>query len=345
MDQAEMKERTSEALRILILEDVPADAEMIERELKNTGIAFTSKCVYKKDDFLKQLEDFSPNIILSDYSMPQFNGMEALELVKERYPSIPFIIVTGSINEATAVECMKAGADDYVLKEGLKHIGPAVEGALEKKRLREGKEKAEAVIRQSAREWQTTFDSVNDAICLINMEGKILQCNKAMASLLDKPIHEVLGSTCWELVHNTSEPIEGCPFIRIREETHQRETMRFASGDRMLQVTVDPVLGDDGDLISVVHIISDITSLNRAEEQQKKLISELQNALAKVKKLSGFLPICASCKKIRDDKGYWNQIEVYIRDHSEADFSHGLCPECVENLYPDLDLSFKGDDS
>ncbi len=344
MDQAEMKERTSEALRILILEDVPADAEMIERELKNNGTAFSLNCVYNIDDFLKQLAAFSPDIILSDYSMPQFNGMEALELVKALYSSIPFIIVTGSINEATAVECMKAGANDYVLKEDLKHIGPAVEGALEKKRLKEEKEKAEEIGRQSAWEWQTIFDSVNDAISLINMEGKILQCNKAMASLLDKPVHEVLGSTCWELVHNTSEPIEGCPFIRMRE-THRRETMRLPSGDRMLQVTVDPVLGEDGDLISIVHIISDITALNRAEEQQKNLISELQNALAEVKKLSGFLPICASCKKIRDDKGYWNQIENYIRDHSEADFSHGICPECAKNLYPGLELSFKGNDS
>ncbi len=344
MDQIEMKVRTSKALHILILEDVPADAEMMERELKNSGIVFTSNCVYKKDDFLTQLDVFSPDIILSDYSMPQFNGMAALELVKERYSSIPFIIVTGSINETTAVECMKAGADDYVLKEGLKHIGPAVEGALEKKWLKEEKEKAEAKIRQSAREWQTTFDSVNDAISLINIEGKILQCNKAMASLLDKTVLEVMGSTCWELVHNTSERIEGCPFMRM-QETHQREIIRLPSGDRMLQVTVDPVLDEDGDLISVVHIISDITALNQAEEQQKNLISELQTALAKVKKLSGFLPICASCKKIRDDKGYWNQIENSIRDHSEADFSHGLCPECAKNLYPGLELSFKGYDS
>jgi len=344
MDQAEMKERTSEAPRILILEDVPADAELMVRELKNNGIAFTSTCVYKKDDFLKQLEYFSPDIILSDYSMPQFNGMEALELVKERYPSIPFIIVTGSINEATAVECMKAGADDYVLKEDLKRIGRAVEGALEKKRLREEKEKAEEIVRQSARAWQTTFDSVNDAISLINLEGKILQCNKAMATFLDKPVHEVMGSTCWELVHHTSEPIEGCPFMRMRE-THQRETMSLPYGDRMLRVTVDPVLGQDGDIISAVHIISDITVLYRKEEQQKNLISELQDALAKVKMLSGFLPICASCKKIRDDKGYWNQIEAYIRDHSEAEFSHGLCPECAKKLYPGFEISLKADDS
>jgi len=75
------------------------------------------------------------------------------------------------------------------------------------------------------------------------------------------------------------------------------------------------------------------------EQEREELIGELKEALSKVKQLSGFLPICASCKKIRDDKGYWNQIESYIRDHSEAEFSHGICPECCEKLYPDLNVT------
>jgi PAS domain S-box-containing protein len=78
------------------------------------------------------------------------------------------------------------------------------------------------------------------------------------------------------------------------------------------------------------------TERNRIESEREKLISQLQDALAKVKTLRGLIPICASCKKIRDDKGYWNQIEVYIRDHSEVDFSHGLCPECIKKLYGDI---------
>jgi hypothetical protein len=68
-----------------------------------------------------------------------------------------------------------------------------------------------------------------------------------------------------------------------------------------------------------------------------RLIAELQQALAKVKTLSGMLPICASCKKIRNDEGYWQSVEVYIRDHSEAEFTHGLCPDCIKKLYPDLE--------
>lgn len=85
----------------------------------------------------------------------------------------------------------------------------------------------------------------------------------------------------------------------------------------------------------VLSSINDITERKRAEVKQEKLIGELQEALVRVKQLSGLLPICASCKKIRDDNGYWKQIEAYIRDHSEAEFSHGICPECAEELYPE----------
>ncbi|HIJ79941.1 MAG: response regulator [Desulfobulbaceae bacterium] len=78
--------------------------------------------------------------------------------------------------------------------------------------------------------------------------------------------------------------------------------------------------------------------LEKMATEREKLITELKEALAKVKTLSGFLPICAACKKIRDDKGYWSQIESYIRDHSEAVFSHGICPDCAQKLYPNIDL-------
>ena len=89
-------------------------------------------------------------------------------------------------------------------------------------------------------------------------------------------------------------------------------------------------------------IISDITERKRIEEEKERLIIELQHALAQVKKLSGFIPICASCKKIRDDKGYWRQVEEYIRDHSEALFSHSICPDCMRSLYPEIAADVSG---
>jgi len=89
-------------------------------------------------------------------------------------------------------------------------------------------------------------------------------------------------------------------------------------------------------LCSTIH---DISMRKTAEREREELIQNLQKALSEVKTLRGFLPICASCKKIRDDKGYWNQIETYVREHSEAEFSHSICPECAKSLYPELKLS------
>ncbi len=88
--------------------------------------------------------------------------------------------------------------------------------------------------------------------------------------------------------------------------------------------------------MALVPLEKEIELRKKTEEEREKLIKDLTEAMAEVKTLSGLLPICASCKKIRDDKGYWNQIEEYIRDHSEAEFSHSICPECAKKLYPDF---------
>ncbi len=86
----------------------------------------------------------------------------------------------------------------------------------------------------------------------------------------------------------------------------------------------------------VLVFVQDITDQRRREEEREHLIQELQKALSEVKRLSGLIPICASCKKIRDDRGYWKQVEEYIKEHSDAEFSHGICPECAEKLYPEF---------
>jgi YesN/AraC family two-component response regulator len=85
-------------------------------------------------------------------------------------------------------------------------------------------------------------------------------------------------------------------------------------------------------------IIMHEEELRKKNEERERLIAELQDALARIKTLRGLIPICASCKKIRDDKGYWNQLEMYIREHSDAEFTHGICPDCLKKLYPDIKI-------
>jgi two-component system cell cycle sensor histidine kinase/response regulator CckA len=163
-----------DALRILILEDVPMDAELVEYELERARIPFSSRRVDSREDFLRELEQFSPDLILSDYTLPRFDGMTALSLARERAPSIPFLIVTGSVNEETAVGCMKAGATDYLLKSNLARIGPAIEAALERSRAHAQKVQAEAALAASERRFRSLVQNSSDLVTIVSPDGTIL---------------------------------------------------------------------------------------------------------------------------------------------------------------------------
>ncbi len=117
-------------LRILMLEDVPTDAELIERELRRGQIDFVSRRVATKEDFEEQLSGFDPDIILADFSLPGFDGLDALAIARESCPQIPFIFVSGAIGEERAIETLKKGATDYVLKDRLSRLPPALGRAL-----------------------------------------------------------------------------------------------------------------------------------------------------------------------------------------------------------------------
>jgi|WetSurMetagenome_2_1015567.scaffolds.fasta_scaffold833701_1 hypothetical protein len=109
-----------------------------------------------------------------------------------------------------------------------------------------------------------------------------------------------------------------------------------SEAERANEVSMYPVLDHQGKVKRVAIFSKDVTDRRRSEEERIRPIGELRDSLNKVKLLSGLIPICASCKKIRNDKGYWEQMEIYIRDHSEADFSHGICLDCIRRLCPEL---------
>ncbi|RJQ63175.1 MAG: PAS domain S-box protein [Stygiobacter sp.] len=142
-------------LHILILEDVPSDAELAEFELKTELNDFVTKIVDNEKDFIKELSEFNPNLIISDYRLPNFTGLSALKITLEKSRYIPFIIYTASINEETAVECMKAGADDYVIKEHIRRLGIAAINAIERKKS----EKEHHQLIQSTKESEVLLKS------------------------------------------------------------------------------------------------------------------------------------------------------------------------------------------
>ena len=171
-----------QSYKILIVEDNPSDVELICRQLKREDMIADMKVVETVEEYIEELGNFCPDIVLSDYSLPRFDGMSALKIRNEKKPDLPFILVTGSINEEVAVQCMRTGADDYILKDNLVRLCEAVRSSIKKKGILRQKEKAEQLLRESEQKYRTMVDLLPDAI-IIHSEGKLLFANRAAVKL------------------------------------------------------------------------------------------------------------------------------------------------------------------
>lgn len=138
--------------RILLLEDSDADAELLGRELRKAGIEFEARCADTRESFTKALETFAPDLILADFSLPGFNGLHALKIARAHDPDLPFLLVSGSVGEETAIDIMRSGATDYVLKHRLTRLGPAVHRALAEAEERAQRRAAESALARRAAE-------------------------------------------------------------------------------------------------------------------------------------------------------------------------------------------------
>jgi PAS domain S-box-containing protein len=276
-----MDDKMIKHLRILIIEDSDDDTELLLRNLKKGGYEPEWQRVETAQEMKTALQEKEWDIIIADYQLPEFTGLGALEIYNSTDLDIPFIIVSGTIGEEIAVETMRLGAHDYIMKDKLTRLVPAIERELREVTIRHEKQKAEAELKIAARQWQTTFDAMNDSICLLNTEGKILRSNQATADFFQIPIDQIVGRTCWNLVHGTSSPIDNCPFVKMKV-TKQREILTLPVENNWLEVTVDPVFNDHGDIIGAVHVISDVTIRIRAEEKIKASLKEKEILLKEI---------------------------------------------------------------
>ena len=184
-------------LRVLILEDRPADADLMLLELRRAGFEPDWKRVDTEKDYLASL-DPGLDIILSDYSLPQFDGLRALTLLQDQGFDIPFILVTGGFEEL-GIACMKQGASDYLIKDRLGRLGVAVSQALEEKKSRDEKQQAEQAMRESEERYRMLFEDSIDAIIIANGEGKIIDFNYAALHMFSYSRDEMLTMTDQEL--------------------------------------------------------------------------------------------------------------------------------------------------
>ncbi len=170
------------AIRFLLVEDMEADAELIRREVSKTFPAAEFLCVENRREYLGALDSFAPEVILSDFNLPTFDGMSALAIARDQVPDTPFILMTGALNEETAVECMKAGAWDYILKERIMRLGQAVLAALERGRERQEKRRAIAALEQNEELFRSLFEQHAAIKLIVDPDsGAIADANQAAA--------------------------------------------------------------------------------------------------------------------------------------------------------------------
>ncbi|MFC1592061.1 response regulator [Thermodesulfobacteriota bacterium] len=355
-------------MNVLIIDDDQDSIELAKHLLAQEGYE-NIQAVSNAREALAAVRQAPPDLVLLDIVMPEMDGIVFCKTIKadSATKDIPVIMISGSFQDSdTALQsAFAAGAIDFIPKpirgpEILARVKSALSLKQARDRLEQELSKRQLLAErlQAALEFMESFIETSlCAIVITDSNGCISRVNDAYLQMLGYEREEVIGKFMVEMTPGEPgvyETVAGAAVELGEEHFKKARTMvevLFEQGrvprfegftlrkdGRLILTDENNVLiyNDKREVIAAASILQDISERKHIETEREKLISDLQAALKKVKTLSGMLPICASCKKVRDDKGYWNQIESYLKDHSEAEFSHGICPDCAKKLYPDF---------
>ncbi len=261
-------EKRDDVVKILIVEDRPEDAEFDKREANKVLTCCEFRVVETREDFLHELETFQPDLVLSDYSMPTFDGLTALQLSLDHNPVTPVIIVTGSVNEETAVECMKAGASNYVIKEQMRRLGPAILHSLEEKQDKLARKQSEEALKESEERFRNYIELAPEGIFLTDSSGQFLMVNEAACRLTGYTPVELMEKNIRDLVFPEDLGTLHHNFNMVKETGQDSSEIPYRShdGKRGVWIVKSVKLGDDR-FLGFTH---DITIQKNAEEALRK---------------------------------------------------------------------------
>lgn len=335
---------------ILIIDDDPTSVKLIEHILERAAYKKINTALSAQEG-IDSISKYPPDVILLDIVMPKMSGLRLCKKLKSDAATrdIPVIMITGvGVNlDRTIARAFKAGASDYITKpihaaEFLARFKAVVRFKQSNDRVKkelDRRKKAEEALRKSRSVLQTVFQAAPVGIAIVN--NRIMQTvNKRMCTLSGYEEQELVNHNTQKFYENEEE------FLRVGVELYegiwehgmksvQTRLLRKDGVQRDAILTAAP-FDCTNHSAGVVIIADDITDRKRSETEREKLIGELRAALHNIKTLKKLLPICASCKKIRDDQGYWDEVEKYIETYTDTKFSHGICPQCMKKLYPDM---------
>jgi PAS domain S-box-containing protein len=270
-------------LRILILEDVKFDVELIERELKKAEIDFTSKNVFTREEYIQELEGYNPHLILSDHSMPQFNSVEALQIFKEKKLDIPFILVTGAVSEEFAVKMLKEGADDYILKGNLIRLPSALLAALKQKQSEKERRKAIEELKSSEEHFRSLIENATDIINILDSQLNFTYASPSLERILGYTPSEFIGKNICEYIH--PDDFEACD-QEFKKELQEDEndysiTYRFRhkNGQWLDIESTGKAYFDEKKSKNFIINSRDITDRKKIEQRLKYKIKELDTLI------------------------------------------------------------------
>jgi PAS domain S-box-containing protein/diguanylate cyclase (GGDEF)-like protein len=193
-------------VQVVIVEDIETDAELVARRLAKTNLEYVFHRVQTEPHFQAALREIEPDLILSDFSLPQFDGLKALEIAARQAPDTPFIFVSGTIGEERAIEALRRGATDYVLKGNLSRLAAAVERALREAQLKIAQRRAEQQLRDNERRLRDTVETAQDWIWELDQHGCFRFCSGAVASILGYQPGELIGRDFRDYLHEDERP-------------------------------------------------------------------------------------------------------------------------------------------
>ncbi len=314
--------------RVLVVEDDRVIAESVVKALVVLGylpLALASS----GEEAIRQTGDLRPDLVLMDIHLQgPMLGTTAAEHIVHRF-DIPVVYLTAYSDEETLRLAKRTRPFGFVSKPfNVQQLDVAIEMALylhrTEKQLRISEARYRALVRNIPDSVVVLFD--RQLRCAV-VDGAGLSAATAFHKMAqDRPMEEALAPEVYQMI----EPYQRAA---LAGRSHLFE---LTCDDRIYEARTLPIRDARGDVVAGMLMLQDITARKQSEWERERLIAELRRSLEHIKVLRGLLPICMHCKRIRDDQGYWQQLEVYIRDHSEAEFTHGLCPECARKFYPQI---------